>query len=135
MEHHIWQLDLTEDDRRHIQEDPTHLPIPKVDRRPAMSFAIPIDWKIRCVLVRKSLVVPNCNHITYRHMQALGTSKYLMAIANHHGLQFWLFSPGGGFSGSHPTKTIPAANLGGDYTIAVDEQTRLVALTIASPVS
>lgn len=67
-------------------------------------------------------------------MQIIGQKKALLIVDCPDKIRLWLFSLQTGFSIDHPQSSIPNST-GRKYVVAVDEQTRLVALAMTEPVS
>ncbi|KAG9022864.1 hypothetical protein FS837_006113, partial [Tulasnella sp. UAMH 9824] len=108
----VWSLDLSEDDRQKLKENPLHVPNPKMPRSPT-TFNLPLGWRIR-------------------RLQILGLKKALLIVDCPDKIRLWVFPLQTGFSVDRPTCSIPNVQ-GRKYVIAVDEQMRLVALAITEP--
>ncbi|KAG9047676.1 hypothetical protein FS837_001752 [Tulasnella sp. UAMH 9824] len=108
----VWSLDLSEDDRQKLKENPLHVPNPKMPRSPT-TFNLPLGWRIR-------------------RLQILGSKKALLIVDCPDKIRLWVFPLRTGFSVDRPTCSIPNVQ-GRKYVIAVDEQMRLVALAITEP--
>lgn len=46
----FWILDLLEDDRQRLRDDPTYIPTPRIPQRPPLEQQIPLNWAIRLVV-------------------------------------------------------------------------------------
>ncbi|KAG8926003.1 hypothetical protein FRC01_009457, partial [Tulasnella sp. 417] len=108
----VWSLDLSEDDRQKLKENPLHVPNPRMPRS-ATKFELPMGWRIR-------------------RLQILGSKKALLVVDCGDKIRLWVFPLRTGFSVDRPTCSIPNVE-GRKYVVAVDEQMRLVALAITEP--
>ncbi|KIO18763.1 hypothetical protein M407DRAFT_224787 [Tulasnella calospora MUT 4182] len=108
----VWSLDLSEDDRQKLKENPLHVPNPRMPRS-ATKFDLPMGWRIR-------------------RIQILGSKKALLVVDCPDRIRLWVFPLRTGFSVDRPTCSIPNVP-GRKYVVAVDEQMRLVALAITEP--
>ncbi|KAG8938850.1 hypothetical protein FRC04_007415 [Tulasnella sp. 424] len=108
----VWALELSEDDIQKLKENSSHVPTPRMPRS-ATELKLPLEWRIR-------------------RLQIVGKKKALLIVDCPDKIRLWLFSLRTGFSIGHPQCSIP--NIAGrQYVVAVDEQTRLVALAITEP--
>ncbi|KAG8949929.1 hypothetical protein FRC04_008232 [Tulasnella sp. 424] len=112
LETSVWALDLSEDDRQKLKENPSHVPTPRMPRS-ATKFSLPLEWRIR-------------------RLQILGQKKALLIVDCPDKIRLWLFSLQTGFSTDRPTCNIPNVP-GRQYVVAVDQHTRLVALAMTEP--
>ncbi|KAG8901723.1 hypothetical protein FRC00_005050 [Tulasnella sp. 408] len=108
----VWSLDLSEDDRQKLKENPLHVPNPRMPRSPT-TFNLPLGWRIR-------------------RLQILGSKKALLIVDCPDKIRLWVFPLRTGFSVDRATCSIPNVH-GRKYEVAVDEQMRLVALVITEP--
>lgn len=129
----VWPLDLSEDDRQKLKENPLYIPNPRMPRS-ATTFDLPIEWRIRSVSIAFGHNTRRSHAILSSRLQILGPKKVLLIVDCPDKIRLWLFPLRTGFSIDRPTCSIPNVH-GRKYVIAVDEQMRLVALALTEPVS
>lgn len=134
LEYSVWSLELSEDDKQKLKENPHHVPKPRMPYSMTVpKFNLPLDWRIRSGGYLLMPIPPFLILSFSSRLQVLGPKKALLIVDCPDKIRFWLFSLRNGFSLDKPTCSIP--NLQGrHYQLAVDEQTRLVALVITEAV-
>ncbi|KAG8930698.1 hypothetical protein FRC01_002392 [Tulasnella sp. 417] len=111
----LWILDLPEDDKQRVRDDPGFVPIPRIPQRPQLEQQIPLNWNVRRV-------------------QMLGPKKCLLVIDGPDKTRIWIFSPHAGLNLDAPNYHIASLS-DRKYVIAVDEQKKLLAFVITGPAS
>ncbi|KAG8901724.1 hypothetical protein FRC00_005051 [Tulasnella sp. 408] len=108
----LWTLDLPEDDKRRLHDDPSYVPAPRIPQWPPLEQPIPLNWEVRRV-------------------QMIGPRRCLLVIDTPGKTRIWIFSPQSGPKLEAPTYQIalPAER---KYVIAVDEQKRVLAFVVMS---
>ncbi|KAG9001403.1 hypothetical protein FRB90_011631, partial [Tulasnella sp. 427] len=112
----LWVLQLGEDDKQRIRDDPAFIPTPRIPPTPQFEMQLPLNWNIR-----------------YRsRVQMLGPKKCLLVIDGPDKTRIWIFSPHAGFNMNAPTYHVPSVP-DRKCVIAVEEQKKILAFVMMCP--
>ncbi|KAG8903433.1 hypothetical protein FRB99_003282 [Tulasnella sp. 403] len=116
VQHRLWALETPEHDMLRLRENQKHRLKPRVLSQPMSTCSLPLTWNLR-------------------HIQVLtnGSRKHLLFIIDlPDSVGIWLLPLLGDVSLDKPTRIIPNMK-DRRYTLACDEQSRLLAMVISDP--
>ncbi|KAG8900671.1 hypothetical protein FRB99_005822, partial [Tulasnella sp. 403] len=116
VQYRLWALETPEYDMLRLREDQKHQPKPRILSQPVSTCSLPLAWSLRHIQV--------FNNRSKKHV--------LLVIDLPDSVGIWLFPLLDGPSFDKPTKSIPNMK-NRRYTLACDEQRRLLAIVISDP--